>query len=110
MRCPPDNRSTLRRGWQRCEEAHKVRLTTRIVTGTTEQPECLVADVYAVVPLSKPKEVWGKESATCGAEDHRLLSEHTLNRKAGLEFALLTGDFNQYIGFVRMRKLLDSAV
>ena len=76
------------------EEAHKVRLTTRIVTGTTEQPECLVADVYAVVPLSKPKKSGEKKAPPVVPEDHRLLSEHTLNRKAGLEFALLTGDFN----------------
>ena len=63
MRCPPT--TAPRCGVKVREEAHKVRLTTRIV-GTTEQPECLVADVYAVVPLSKQRSL-GKRKRTCGA-------------------------------------------
>jgi len=76
------------------EEAHKVRLTTRIVTGTAEHPECLVADVFAVVPLAKPKKSGEKKAPPVVPEGHRKLSDHTLGPKAGLEFALLTGDFN----------------
>jgi len=76
------------------EEAHRVRITSRIVTGTASTPECLVADVYAVVPTGKKPAGDGKRSPPVVPDGHRLLTERSWSRRSGLDFALLTGDFN----------------
>jgi hypothetical protein len=75
------------------EESHKVRLTTRIVTGTESNPESLIADVYAVVPTGK-KPKGEKKDPPVVPEGSQKLLDRSLGRRAGLEFALLTGDFN----------------
>ena len=76
------------------EDAHKVRLTTRIVTGTEDTPECLIADVYAVVPTGKKPKGEGKKAPPVVPDGSKTLLDRTLGKRAGLEFALLTGDFN----------------
>jgi acyl dehydratase len=76
------------------EEAHKVRLTTRIVTGTARHPASLIADVYAVVPTGKKPKGGAKKDPPVVPEGAKKLADRKLGRRAGLEFALLTGDFN----------------
>ena len=75
------------------EEEHKARITTRIVTGTEAEPELLVADVHAVVPLAK-KQGGGKREAPTIPDSSTELARVALSDRAGLDFALLTGDFN----------------
>jgi len=75
------------------EEEHKARITTRIITGTEEQPELLTADVHAVVPLAKKKSGGKREPPTISS-DAEELARCSLPSRAGLDFALLTGDFN----------------
>ena len=69
----------------------------RAVTATPRQPEAVISHVYAFVPLggghkdgSAPK----KDDKPRVPTDARELARWDLGPKAGLEFALLTGDFN----------------
>jgi len=75
------------------EEEHKARITTRIITGTADQPELLTADVHAVVPLAKKKGGGKREAPTIPSEATEI-GRVQLPARAGLDFALLTGDFN----------------
>lgn len=75
------------------EEEHKARITTRIITGTAAHPELITADVHAVVPLAK-KKGGAKREAPVVPADATVLSRVSLPARAGLDFALLTGDFN----------------
>jgi hypothetical protein len=75
------------------EEEHKARITTRIVTGTESEPELITADVHAVVPLGK-KKGGAKREAPIVPADATVLGRVSLPARAGLDFALLTGDFN----------------
>jgi len=71
----------------------KARITTRLITGTQSTPEAIVADVYAVVPLKK-REGKVRRARPLVSDDGQRLSEHALTTRSGLDFALLTGDFN----------------
>ena len=69
----------------------------RAVTATRHQPDAVVSHVYAFVPLagghkdgSPPK----KNEKPRVPADAKELARWDLGPKAGLEFALLTGDFN----------------
>ena len=75
------------------EEEHKARITTRIVTGTEDAPDLVVADVHAVVPLAK-RQGGGKREAPRTEASATELERVQLPARAGLDFALLTGDFN----------------
>ena len=75
------------------EDEHKVRITTRILTGTKAQPDLVVADVHAVVPLRRKKGGTKREPPTVPTDSHEI-GRHALAARAGLDFALLTGDFN----------------
>jgi acyl dehydratase len=76
-------------------------LRQKLVTGTATQPEALVAYEYAIVPLgggskkkngkATPKK---KKEKPRVPEDVRELARWRLGPKAGLDFAILTGDFN----------------
>jgi acyl dehydratase len=81
------------------DDGRRVVLHQRIVTGQRSQPEAVVAHVYAIIPAAsrkrdredqarKPKEVQLVPSSA------RELGRLSLDRNAGLQFALLTGDFN----------------
>ncbi len=72
------------------EEEHRARIHQRVVTGTADDPEALIADVYGVVRLGKST---SKRSAPDEPDDTEVAS-WSIGPKAGLEFALLTGDFN----------------
>lgn len=75
----------------------------RIVTGTIEVPEAVVADLYAIVPLGDPKAKNGNGHGPSGPpkretvrvpEHAEELQRWRIGAQAGLDFAKLTGDFN----------------
>lgn len=80
------------------DDGRRAVLHQRIVTGQPSQPEAVVAHVYAIVPTAsrsrdrdparKPRE---KQLVPSNARE---LGKLSLDRNAGLDFALLTGDFN----------------
>lgn len=94
---PADQRLLVKAQLLSIEEApRKVRLHQRLTTGPADQPDALVADVYAVVPLPKPPdaEPGPRREAPVVPLDYRELGSLKASRRAGWEFALLTGDFN----------------
>lgn len=75
-------------------------LHQRVVTGVEDEPNALIADLYAIVPLgggkgSKPSSKSGPKKprprVPDGAEE---IGRWRLPADAGLDFAKLTGDFN----------------
>lgn len=79
------------------EDGRRAVLRQRIVTGQRSNPDALVAHVYAIVPTGKrsgagkPKKPKEARLVPLAA---RQIGQLSLKRNAGLEFALLTGDFN----------------
>jgi hypothetical protein len=70
-------------------------LTTRIVTGTRREPEAVVADLRAYVPLARGGNGKGNGAgAPLVPEAAKEVAFFRLSARAGLEFAELTGDFN----------------
>jgi acyl dehydratase len=70
-------------------------LHQRITTGTVEQPDAVVANLFAIVPLSnKGKPKGPKKPKACVPENAQELKYWRIGPKAGLDFAKLTGDFN----------------
>lgn len=66
-------------------------------TGPKEEPEALVVHLNAVVPLASPKRDEGRATPKERARvpvGARELARWKLSATAGLEFAILTGDFN----------------
>jgi acyl dehydratase len=76
------------------ETETKARITTRIITGTATVAEAIVADVHAVVPLKKKQGGSSKRTPPTVPENAIELARHELTPRSGLDFALLTGDFN----------------
>ena len=70
----------------------------RSVTGTPSTADALVADMYAIVPLSGPKTDADKKAPRKPKprvpEGARELAYWNISANAGLDFAKLTGDFN----------------
>ncbi len=92
------------------EDDRKVRLTQRVVTGTASAPGALTIDFFPVVPKPKGKGAASTKGApeasgndplrdprvdpTVPADGLDVLGELDWSKRAGLDFALLTGDFN----------------
>lgn len=91
------------------DNGRRVLLHQRVVTGTQAEPDALVAHLYAILPLGKPKGSNGKSAgngASTKAEsskpkerprvpvDAEEIARWKLRADAGLDFAKLTGDFN----------------
>jgi acyl dehydratase len=104
------------------DDGRRAVLQQRVITSTPSSPEALIADMFAIVPLSQKKAENGKngngknghekseaEAKTKGKrdekaegkketprvpEDAREISYFKVGPKAGLDFAKLTGDFN----------------
>ncbi len=74
------------------EDAHRARLHMRLVTGTRSTPDALENDLYSVIVLG-PKSAGGAAGDTA---ERRMVEIGTWSAGAGdgLDFALLTGDFN----------------
>ncbi len=68
----------------------------RIITGNPDNPEALVATLFAIVPLPRPKDAprGPKKPKATVPMDVREVGELKLRANAGLDFAKLTGDFN----------------
>ena len=68
-------------------------LRTRIETGPANEPEALVADLFAFVPLRGSSRSESREPVVAPAGS-REIARWRLGADAGAEFALLTGDVN----------------
>ncbi len=73
------------------DDGRRALLTTRIITGTAEVPEALDAELRALVPLLRGD---GQKQRPTVPADARELCFRRLSASAGLDFAVLTGDFN----------------
>ncbi len=78
------------------DDGRRALIHQRLVTGTEEHPEALVAHVYGLVPLGGgDKKARGKDKARPRVPvDAREIGWVKLGPNAGFEFACLTGDFN----------------
>lgn len=67
-------------------------LTQRLITGTASVPECITSRLYAIVPLKRSKgpKKQRPQVPLCA----RAVADFRFGPRAGLDFALLTGDFN----------------
>ena len=77
------------------ETPGKARLATRVVTGTSSQPEAVVCEVYSVVPLPKPK--GPKPPRSERPEDTktwRVIDSYRAGRFGGAVYSCLSGDIN----------------
>ncbi len=84
------------------DDGTRALLTARVVTGTEAQPDALIAEFHAFVPLAAksdgpsptgPSKDKPKDKPRVPV-DAREIGRHRLARNAGLEFGKLTGDFN----------------
>lgn len=75
------------------DDGRRAVIETSLVTGTRSVPEALTCRLYAIVPLSRDKRGKPKERPRVDP-DHREIDQWRLGPKSGLEFAVLTGDFN----------------
>ncbi|MBT3223703.1 MAG: hypothetical protein HN348_31935 [Proteobacteria bacterium] len=71
-------------------------LKQRLITSTETVDEAIVSYLYAIVPLKKKgdKKKSGKKEKPRVNQDYREIGLWKLHKKAGWEFAVLTGDFN----------------
>jgi acyl dehydratase len=76
------------------DDGRRALLHQRIVTDTPSHPEALVADIYAVAPVSRQKNGRSERDAGRVPADAREVTRFHFGRRAGLTFAFLTGDFN----------------
>ena len=71
-------------------------LQQKLITGTRAEPEALVTTTYAIVPLPRPKDAprGPRKPKPRVPLEWRPIDRWRLSADAGLDFALLTGDFN----------------
>jgi hypothetical protein len=74
-------------------DERRVLLSQRFITGTERVPEAVTAYLYAYIPMAKGKSKSGGSKSVV-PEGARELTRWSLPVTAGLEFAILTGDFN----------------
>ncbi len=74
------------------DDGKRALITTKIVTGTKEDPEIVVSELRAFVPLAKPEKKNGASHRV--PADAREVGFLRIAGDAGLDFAKLTGDFN----------------
>jgi acyl dehydratase len=79
------------------DDGSRAVLQQRVITSTRTVKEALVADMFAIVPLKKPKGDGApkkpKETPRV-PDDAKEIAYWEIGAKAGLDFAKLTGDFN----------------
>jgi acyl dehydratase len=84
------------------DDGRRAVMQQRVITSTRSVKEALIADMFAIVPLKRPKGENGggekkekKEKDTPRVPDNaKELAYWEIGAKAGLDFAKLTGDFN----------------
>lgn len=74
------------------DNGYRVILKQKLITGTKKNPESLIAYVNAVLPLKRSE--GPKKEKPSVPSTARELDSWKLGKKSGLDFALLTGDFN----------------
>ncbi len=74
-------------------DEYRAKIRGIVTTGTADDPDALEATIEGYIPLTRRPGGAKKEKQRV-PETARLLEEWTLPRRAGLDFALLTGDFN----------------
>ena len=74
------------------DNGSRVIFKQKLVTGTDEKPESLISYVNAILPLKRSN--GPKKEKPRVPETAREIYSLKLGKKSGLEFALLTGDFN----------------
>ncbi|HSW13964.1 MAG TPA: MaoC/PaaZ C-terminal domain-containing protein, partial [Solimonas sp.] len=73
-------------------DGRRIRIHTRVVAGWAQQPEAVIIDNYAAVPLRGAAD---KTAAAARAEPtFETVGQWSATADDGLNFALLTGDFN----------------
>ncbi len=91
------------------DDGRRAVLQQRVITSTASAPDALIADMFAIVPLSSSKKDGDGKADKAGnvatakkdkkdsprvPDDARELAYFKLSANAGLDFAKLTGDFN----------------
>lgn len=76
------------------DDGQRALITTRIITGTAKNPEALISELRAFVPLKPPERGGARKEKTGIPTDARELAFLRIGPDAGLDFAKLTGDFN----------------
>jgi acyl dehydratase len=76
------------------DDGHRVLLHQRIVTGTTKDPDALVAELFLTMAIGNGAARAPRKPAVCVPPGARELAFWKLGPDAGLAFAMLTGDFN----------------
>jgi hypothetical protein len=78
------------------DDGQRAILTQRIVTGTRAEPDAVIADVRARVPLRSARPAKDKRGGAAATvpPDAREIAYFRLGPGAGFDFAKLTGDFN----------------
>lgn len=80
------------------DDGRRAVMQQRLVTSTPSVKEALIADMFAIVPLSSGKKNGGgkeaKKEQPRVPSDAKELAFFDVGAKAGLDFAKLTGDFN----------------
>jgi len=78
------------------DDGKRARIAQRIVTGTRSVPEAVIAEMRTYVPLARGgggRGAGGKAAPVVPAEAEEI-ARIEVDSRAGLDFALLTGDFN----------------
>lgn len=94
---PADQPLVLRARLERIDDApHRVILHQRLVTGTADLPEALTVDFQVIVPRPRSKQDGPRppRQRPTVPGDAREIARWANSKRAGLEYALLTGDFN----------------
>jgi MaoC like domain len=74
------------------DNGYRVIFRQKLITGTAKQPESLISYVTAILPLKSSK--GPKKQKPVVPKKAKKIDSWQLAGNAGLEFALLTGDFN----------------
>jgi acyl dehydratase len=85
----------------------KYRMAQRITTGTTEVPNALIAEIYAVI-LKGSKKTFAKEkeSKVYNTENLTLVSSRYISKQDAQSYACLSGDVNPIHLSKRLAKLM----
>jgi acyl dehydratase len=75
------------------DDGKRARIAQRVVTGTRRVPEAVVAEMRTYVPLARGGKSERKTAPVVPA-DAEEIARFEVDARAGLEFAVLTGDFN----------------
>jgi hypothetical protein len=76
------------------DDGRRAKITQTVVTGTRQVPEAVVAEMRAYVPLAKGGGGRGDKAAPVVPSDAEEIARFEVGARAGLDFAVLTGDFN----------------